>query len=429
MQDSAQSELPIADCFPSHVTPVTTSYRWNPNSLRETAGDVCIDYGRWHRCFGLWISNKRTKERHESRLIPDWPVLFRSSERTEAANISAQRSGQIADLRPVILGPKASCSFSSYLNEIPEVIQELCRPFGWMQWLALDNCNQIPDFYQFLHDERAAGRLGYIAAVFATIYAGEEKDRSYRRETGYQIMHNRRGDLLTERFQRPVTKSTVRIIERLPATIMMDDVFALLDALEEPNASCVLRHSQAVTLEVISALLELPHAFRTANIVRLVNEGVSPAYLEYAISYATETLDSAQIVEAARGFSAIGSIDEFEDWVSRWEKVGKERQFPNPPFKLDYPLVPISDLKALEWEGRSMRNCVAKYWREIADGKMYLFHWGGDEQASLSIVCSPDGKWQLQEALGYRNKELSDKTIFEIVRHLPGSVSDKNLIG
>lgn len=65
-----------------------------------------------------------------------------------------------------------------------------------------------------------------------------------------------------------------------------------------------------------------------------------------------------------------------------------------------------------------MRNCVETYWMEILSGQMYFYHWEGDEKATVNIVFMPKAGWQIQEALGVGNSEISESTFKDIQSHI-----------
>ncbi len=405
--------------FDRRATPLSSIYRTTRQGLQETIANSYFIYGRWDKLFGCWHIRKQISPFTQREILPDWPILIQPKERQNASRMSVLAHQNPYPDRNVVLGHRANYSFASFLNSIPSLIQDLCRPFDRMQWLALDICHQIPGFYRFIHEERRAGRTGYMAAVFAALHNSGSCNRMERRETGLRIISAKRRDVLAEGFQQPISKSAVRLIERLPENLSFETVLQLLDALKDPDAAKAMRHAEQVTVDLIEALMCLPAEFCHPNISMLVADGVSSSYLDHTIYQSVRFLTNKQRRIASSEFKKINSGTILTNWGHKWTKQGRlNTPFPSPPLKSYLPLVPIASYSALKAEGRSMHNCVETFWQDVLDGHLFFYHWAGDEPASVSVVSTPDGHWQIQEALGFRNQSLTAKTQDQIQSHI-----------
>jgi hypothetical protein len=416
---SFQSSLDIERGFDRRAPPLCTSYRFVQNGLQETIVDRYVLYGAWNRLFGCWMVSAKNPKTDHQEIVPDWPILQSARDRVQADQMSVLRHRNPYPGRQVVLGKRSSYHFAQYLDGIPTVIQNLCRPFGPWQWLALDMVRQTQGFMWFLLGERQEGRLGYIAACLAGLDQTGLFDRATRRQYGQAIMLRARRDVLSDLYGQSITRSTVRIVERLPSSISYADMQRVLETLADEKCANALRHAERVSMEIVQALLDLPPDFRCANASDLIAAGVSASGLEEAITTGCQMLEKGQRNQAAREFRGLKAQDELAEWREKWREIGQlNRPFPPVPIATHPPLLPITGYEQLKQEGRAMRNCVATYLDEVLSGDVYFYHWDGEEPASVCVVSTPVGDWFVEEALGYRNQTLSEKTSQLIESHL-----------
>lgn len=66
-----------------------------------------------------------------------------------------------------------------------------------------------------------------------------------------------------------------------------------------------------------------------------------------------------------------------------------------------------------------MNNCVFALWDEVMQGRRYLYHWSGEEEATVELILGRGNVWTLGETMGRENWKLrreSRRTLERIVR-------------
>jgi len=88
--------------------------------------------------------------------------------------------------------------------------------------------------------------------------------------------------------------------------------------------------------------------------------------------------------------------------------------FPDPPLEPDGPHVELealtSETKLLQ-EGQIQRNCVGAYATRVRHNSIYIYRMLFPERATLSVLRSPSGRWELQEIKAYANNEVQPETL------------------
>src|SRR5262249_8341668 len=85
-------------------------------------------------------------------------------------------------------------------------------------------------------------------------------------------------------------------------------------------------------------------------------------------------------------------------------------RLPNPPLPGTPEIVPIRTLEELIAEGREQNNCVATYAQRVQHRGVFIYRVLKPERATLSIVQSSDGDWQVGELKRRSNHEASALT-------------------
>lgn len=75
---------------------------------------------------------------------------------------------------------------------------------------------------------------------------------------------------------------------------------------------------------------------------------------------------------------------------------------------------PLTDTANLRREGKVMGNCVANHAPDVQDGTVYVYHWAGEEPATVMLEDDAERGWTLVEALGAYNEILSPWTRYLI---------------
>jgi len=73
-------------------------------------------------------------------------------------------------------------------------------------------------------------------------------------------------------------------------------------------------------------------------------------------------------------------------------------------------MVPIRTANALQQEGRTQHHCVATYGNSVAAGRAYVYRVLSPERATVALVKSPAGTWEMAEIRLTGNDAVSEKT-------------------
>jgi hypothetical protein len=97
-------------------------------------------------------------------------------------------------------------------------------------------------------------------------------------------------------------------------------------------------------------------------------------------------------------------------------------EFPKPPVPGSDAIIALDKPGSLLAEALSQRNCVMSYVRQISGGSFYFYRVLHPERATLSIVPAENGKWQIDQLLGCRNKPVSEATHHAVAEWLSTSL-------
>jgi hypothetical protein len=393
--------------------PVSTRYRWRKGALVEELAHQRIVYGDWYKLFGCWTVSP---EMRAVEVLPNWTVLNSSGFGCPAEQVSCTKNLSMFDPRLSPLGAKASIRFVEFFNHVPNIIRKLAAQYVEHQWCLMDMCFQVPGFWRFLHEERANNRLGYTSGCISLAKVQSSLNRAERRNLASSLSTKRRKDLLSELVGWSCQNRHVRLLEKTTVSATGDEISNILHAYEDDGERAkVLSQIEHISNEIIDATIRLPDGFIHRNLQLLLSVGMSVDLLVSNIDEATEFLTPQQKRESGRAFKNIRNSDEYWKWTERWTEAGAYNvQLPPPPMSLPGPFLALTSYGDLVKEGRLMRNCVATYWRDVFEGDVYIYHWTGSEEATVSLFVDGNGDWSVDEALGIGNEQLSDETLQEI---------------
>lgn len=183
--------------------------------------------------------------------------------------------------------------------------------------------------------------------------------------------------------------------------------------LQDADFKTVLTTAKTIRIGALPYLRSLPRWLwigRLWEIMSLFNDRSIKTILPPMILEAN-TQQQALVIKA---FKSVKTPVELEHkLIQLVEKFAEMIPFPRAPYAGNDKLVAIDSAKKLKSEGKSMQHCVGGYISSVARGETYFYHWQGDETlpTPLTVQLEPFPKstqWQLVEALGFQNQEISE---------------------
>lgn len=190
------------------------------------------------------------------------------------------------------------------------------------------------------------------------------------------------------------------------------DIKEFFWGLEDDDFKAVLNTAKSIRIGALPYLRSLPRWLwvgRLWEILSLFSDRSIKTILPPMILEA----NTQQQVLVIKTFKSLKTPVELEHkLIQLVEKFAEMVPFPRPPYAENNKLLAIDSAKKLKSEGKSMQHCVGGYISAVARGETYFYHWQGDENLStpLTIQLKPYSKstqWQLVEALGFQNQEIS----------------------
>ena len=215
----------------------------------------------------------------------------------------------------------------------------------------------------------------------------------------------------------PATDGAVRILAKLaPESASVELLRPLRAALENPEVAKALAHLPRLNAGVIAIAL---HAgLLAASTPKLLTEIAATGPEKYRACTADlldDTLRMLRSVHPDRGTPKVQSIArlrEMHDAISvEYLRLKNPRlrdfRLPRPPLRGTPEIVPICTVEELIHEGNSQNNCVATYAERVQYGGIFIYRVLKPERATLSIVESADGDWQIGELKRRSNTPVS----------------------
>jgi hypothetical protein len=396
-------------------------YRFEKGTLLEEIDSRRYVYGLWDKMFGCWEIDT---ESHASReFVPSWvPLNSRGiwRDHLEIRFENAPKDGWL-------LSPKwryeANAAFAGLFSSIPGRIRSVVAPLARYQWLALDMIWQVPEFVHFLDEEIFNGTQQYVFACLALSKANR-LSRSKRRELAKAIMTSKRSQLLSQLSTVPCTKKTIRLLYKLGNRPCSPNTYqTLIEFACHDPCSKSLQHISHIEPHALGLIGEFPKGFLTENLTRIIFEAPDDCQMlsvidDYEVGSGFRTtvdifpeMSSRWKERISRSLRTVRNFDALPGWGERWaQRLTEIIQFPSPPFTAIHHLIPLATPRAVRQEAKEMRNCVSRLIGSILTGHAYFYSWDGHEPATVLIEHTNDSGWQLSQAYGYNNDELSVET-------------------
>jgi hypothetical protein len=412
-------------------------YRFTKNALIEDSENHRIIYGLWEKLFGCWVINVNTCKSRE--IIPTWRPLSENGVWRDQGKIRFSREGSLHNAYSQKWRYEANAAFAGLFSGIPQRIRSVVAVLGHYQWLALDLIWQQPDFARFLDEELFNDSQQFIYACFSLAEA-EKLSRKQRSDFAVSLMGRKRTELLSELSGVECTKSTLRAINKLGDTPHRSQVYqAVIHCMTEERTAKALSHTDEIDPVAIDALTGLPDAFLLPNVARILLTEPEAAEdlidLMYggvgsSIDTLVGTFPSAPHrlqASAIHSLSRVRSFEQFFEWSAKWEnRINETLRFPEPPFPEHRLLTPLTTAAAVKSEALSMRNCVRSLTPGIMEGDLYLFHWEGQEPATVGLLVGQEEGRNYVKALGFNNAPLSSHTESRIISLVHESLMKEN---
>ena len=197
------------------------------------------------------------------------------------------------------------------------------------------------------------------------------------------------------------------------------DYDTFIAVISDPAANEVLRHLDTVHPDAFAPIAALPPALRMATIVRVVPSEAAAADLANAFRLAVLLRDPNAAARLARRWGSGGDTRAL--FTRALEDLTPEVFRPvDPAPVLAAPFVRISSRKQLEAAALEFRNCLAEHGARVAEGRMAVYVWRGDQPAAIALNRDAAG-WRLAEAKAIDNVDLEETVLREIVRRLTAS--------
>jgi hypothetical protein len=207
----------------------------------------------------------------------------------------------------------------------------------------------------------------------------------------------------------------------------------------EERTAKALSHTDEIDPVAIDALTGLPDAFVLPNVARilLTEPGAAEDLIDLMFGEVGSSIETIVGIlpsvphhlqsSAIHSLSQVRSFQQFLEWSKKWENhINEALRFPKPPFPGHRLLTPLTTAAAVKNEALAMRNCVRSLMPSIMGGDTYLFHWGGQEPATVGLFVDPDDGWNCVLALGFDNAPLSSHTEGRIQSLVHKNLVDRN---
>ena len=211
----------------------------------------------------------------------------------------------------------------------------------------------------------------------------------------------------------PQREGAARILAKIvPKAIHIRSMERLRVALREPARYKLLAHVPSIHAGVLNLVNDARVAAAvTPRLLAEVANSQDEAGDAPTARLLSDTLGMAR--ELGRDlppvFYSIRRLREVHDEVARefarWHRVSS--QFPPPPVPGTPDIVPLCTPRDLIQEGVEQGNCVASYIESVVEGELFIYRVLRPERATLSIVWTPCGIWEISELALRKNREPS----------------------
>ena len=221
----------------------------------------------------------------------------------------------------------------------------------------------------------------------------------------------------------PATDGVVRILAKLaPESASVELLRPLRATLRNPEVAKALAHLPLLNAGVVAiALNPLLLAASTPKLLTEIAGSPPEKYRACTADLLDDTLRMLRIVYPDRGTPKLQSIARLREmhegisveYLSRKNPRLREFRLPRPPLRGTPEIVPLCTVEELIHEGSAQNNCVATYAERVQHRGIFIYRVLKPERATLSIVRSAAGDWQIGEL-----KRRSNAAVSPITRQL-----------
>ncbi len=360
--------------------------------------------------------------------IPRYPLLLPSGEPLIIPKYKGKVTAKFEFI--ATLKDKEHYKLPKFLMEIPLEIRKTAAVFIRFQWLILEAICHVDGFKDFIETEINQGSPHFVDTC---LLFSKAKSMSFdERLILYgKIQQTKREVLLGQFMDLPCSKLFIKSLRKLDKVAPKKDVLLILRHLtcSAAKSRVISQIKGSLTHKLLHALAQMPDWLSLPGVVNILDNSQEqwnrldsifpPAILEAELRWQEKLSNS---------FSSCKSLTELEQKICQWtNELFEDQPFPAPPIPGNQLLVPIQSSKNLREEGREMHHCVAGYVSDVARGDSYFYRWLGSERATVQLAKFAN-HWQVYEQLGFKNKALSNQTVFEINRCCADQMIDHGLL-
>lgn len=234
----------------------------------------------------------------------------------------------------------------------------------------------------------------------------------------------------------PALGETVNLLRKIPPeACSIPALLYLRHALRTSDVAATLRHFPRLDATVLRITGEARlRALVAPRLLRELSAGVRElGVCSGHVRMLRDMLDMAAMLVPARALPAYQTLRQLErahDALAEELNLHGPRamesvEFPAPPIPGHDGIVPLTAPEMLLEEGRAQQNCVASYFRRVADGGEFIYRVLAPERATLQVVRTKQG-WQMGQLSGVRNRAVSDSTRAAVLRWMEGEGWNEN---
>ena len=290
-------------------------------------------------------------------------------------------------------------------NELEKLQNPKKQPYRTDEWSSVatnitNMANSVMGFGSFVDKLYRRQEQQYLFACLALENAAALDETSLR-TFATAIMEQKRPARLGELLGHQVDEKACQVFYKLgssphPATLYRD----VLRAISVKPIGKALSHASTITPTVLLALSEFVAERLPVALLHLLSSGHHTPLVDACISLA-RALPEKNRVDAIGALANVRTPTAVGGWFDRWILC---LDFPTPPFTGNDTLRPIINFSELASDGKLMRRCIANYAEDIMAGAACVYHWSGDQQATILLKKDAAGLWQFNEMRGVDNQ-------------------------
>lgn len=306
-------------------------------------------------------------------------------------------------------------ALEAYADSIPKSLRKLVAHYGSSQFLALEAIAHVPGAQDFLAGEITGAGPGFVLASWI-LYDAHLRPQRDRVTLFKSMMTEKRSSLLSAITDREIDDRFVRLLNKItPVTDLGSYILEqLFHVHRDPDRLKCFMAAPNFSPDSLELAKKLPGWLLTPRLVNLLGDmkdGKKSRIIR-------ELLDHLEWTPVEKRKSIRQSLSTVKDTkgllrsLQKWlEILNRLHPLPDPPIPGNERLQPLRSGDALILEGLEMKNCVGKNRDQVKAGKIYYYRWLGKERATVSLVRSRHGTWQLDQCLGRGNMIVAKRTL------------------